>query len=395
MSDDERRQEGGSESPEDSVSRRALLIARVLLAVIGVALAIVIGEVGVRLVAPQQLIIIRPDLWEPADTVGWLRRPNVRTQINTGERTVTVLTDAEGFRMGTAAPPRTAGLHILILGDSQMEALQVEYEQSTAGRLETSLQSLTEEPVAVHNGGVAGWGTNHYVLRARTLLSRHEYDLVITALYMGDDIIPERKEYFAPRTSSTRPPLRVPRALSRAELIEAILLPINNFLEVRSHLFVFLKNRVKTLRMQLGVAPMEFPSHFYTSDASGERWAVTAELLADIDDQARQTGAASLTVMVPTPFQVDSASFMQYVRGYGIDPATVDLDQPNRRLQQELEARGLQFYDPLPAFRAAHESGIRLHGRVDPHPTPEGHRILVAGLTPIVAELLESRQPNQ
>ena len=61
---------------------------------------------------------------------------------------------------------------------------------------------------------------------------------------------------------------------------------------------------------------------------------------AEIAQTAAAHGARTLFVLVPAPFQVDEAAFDQYIRGFDIDPATVDLDQPNRRMVEELSARG-------------------------------------------------------
>src|SRR6266480_6773533 len=70
----------------------------------GIALGVALGlaEWLVRRVAPQQLILLRPDVWQPADSLGWVNQPNVNTMINTGDRTVRLMTDRDGFRVGTA-----------------------------------------------------------------------------------------------------------------------------------------------------------------------------------------------------------------------------------------------------------------------------------------------------
>src|SRR5687768_751660 len=112
-----------------------------LLMTISLAFTALLAEIGVRVAAPQQLIQIRPDLWQPADTVGWLRLPDVNAEINTGERPVRLITDHQGFRIGQRG--RTEGTPVLLLGDSFMEALQVEHEQSLAGLLEPALSAAT------------------------------------------------------------------------------------------------------------------------------------------------------------------------------------------------------------------------------------------------------------
>src|SRR5437879_3707351 len=121
------------------------------------------GAALLRRVWPQQLAIKRPDICQAVETLGWAHRPNVNTTINTGERTVRVITDRDGLRVGLRG--RVEGKrHVLLLGDSFMEALQVEYEQSVAGLLEARLTSRLGEPVAVRNGGVGGWDPPQYLM---------------------------------------------------------------------------------------------------------------------------------------------------------------------------------------------------------------------------------------
>lgn len=366
------------------------------LVVASMGFAAILAEVAVRVAAPQQLILIRPDLWQAADTVGWLHQPNVNTRINTGERTVTVFTDADGFRVGPDGPVRE-GREVLLLGDSFMEALQVDYEQSAAGILETTLPAQVGGPVALRNAGIGGWDPDQYLLRARSLLARREYDLVVTVLYLGNDVISVRRDYVPPRTPVQRYRLRLPRRLSWVELTDAFLRPINDFFEVRSHLFVLFKNRMQNVRAEVGLAAIGFPPHFLTSEASSEAWEITAVLCEEIGSLASEQGAEALFVLMPTSFQVDSADLRRTVEGFDLDVAAIDLDQPNRRLGEELTDRGLRVYDALPAFRAAHDDGTTLYGTVDQHLSPEGNELFAGLVGPLAANLLGNgnEQPSE
>lgn len=345
------------------------------------------GEVLVRLVAPQQLVLRRPDVWQAMDGLGWVHRPGVDAAINTGERTVRFITDERGFRVGSTAPVG-ARWRILLLGDSFMEAMQVEYEQSTAGLLEEGLRRRLGAPVAVRNAAVGGWDPPQYLLQARAVLPRERVDLVLVALYLGNDVVPARIEHIPPRPPAEVHPLRVPRSLAAKELVDAIAYPVNDFLEVRSHLFTFLKRRGEMLLMRLGLTAEYFPVELLRREADSPRWAVTADICRDIAEVAREHGASTLFALIPTPFQVDSTEFWTFVRGFRIDPATVDLEQPNRLLARELRARGLRVVDVLPAFRDAHGTGGRLYGRVDRHFSPAGHELLAHLLEPILAGYL-------
>ena len=352
--------------------------ATLMLAAFAVAGAL--AEMWVRSVRPQQLILIRPDIWQPVDTLGWVRRPHVAAQVNTGERLVHVFTDDDGYRVGRDG--RTEGrLRVLLLGDSFMEALQVEHEESLAGLLEESLSQRLDEPVAVRNAAVGGWDPNRYLLQSRRLLQRDSVDLVLVALFVGNDAVAERIERFPPRQPAEPNRFRLPRKLGWTELVSATIAPMNDILERRSHLFVLAKNRSQTLRMRLGLHPLYMPFTFFHTEAPSDRWSVTAEICRDIADLASRHGASALFVLIPTAFQVDSTLFLQYQRGFGIDPSTFDLEQPNRLLSKHLSAQGLNVMDVLPAFRTGHANQKRLYGTVDRHLSQEGHELLAQLVT--------------
>ncbi len=346
-----------------------------------------LGEWLVRWVAPQQLVLKRPDVWQPADSVGWVNRPNLNTTINTGERTVRLFTDQDGFRVGPAG--RVEGTQrILLLGDSFMEALQTEYDQSFPGLLEAHLAQRLHGAVAIRNTGVGGWDPPQYLIEARRTLGREHFDLALVAVYLGNDIVPERIERYAPRAPVEVHRLRLPRQLSGREFIDAVLYPVNDFLELRSQLFILLKTRLQALRTRLGLTAEEFPVGLLRQEAGSPRWSVTAGILSDIRDVARAHGVTTLFVLIPAPYQVDSAEFHRSLRGFQIDSAAVDLDQPNRLLATAMRGHHLEVLDVLPAFRKAQQAGSRLYGRVDRHLSSAGHELLARLVEPLVVERL-------
>lgn len=360
------------------------------MAMLGFSLAIaaLLAEFAVRLAAPQQLIVIQPELWEPADTVGYLRRANVTVPMNTGERDVTVRTDADGFRVG-ATGREDASIGVLLMGDSFIEALQVEYEQTTGALLDSSLTASLGKPVAVRNAGVSGWGPNQYFLRTRSLVARDRYSLVVVGVFVGNDAVPERVDHLPPREPVRKSRLRFPRGLSRAELVNSLAAPLNDALEVRSHAYVLLKNQLATLRMKLGLTADYMPLEYRRAEATAGRWQVAAGLLEDLAKVAEARGAPTLFVLIPERFQVYEDEFARYLAGFGIDSSTVDVDQPSRLLFEAMTGRGLHVVDALPVFRAAASSGgPRLFGRVDQHLSPTGHVVLAQVIADEAARLI-------
>lgn len=368
-----------------------------LLLPLSLLVALLAGEVLVRLAAPQQLVLLRPDIWTPADTLGWLHRPGVDTEVNTGERTVRFLTDADGYRVGPDGPV-DAQRRVLLLGDSFMEALQVEYEQSLAGLMEHDLARILGEPVAVRNAGVGAWDVSHYLLEARRRLAAEDFDLVVVAVYLGNDLVSEAHERFEPREVEERHAFRMPRSLSRDELISAVARPLNDWLEVRSHLAILTKNTLRGVLMGMGLTARYIPGEIMVERRDAPDWSISAGILAEIDALARDRDTPALFVLIPSVYQVDPGLLREHARALGVDPATLDPDQPNRQLGDRMREEGLTVIDLLPELRAAHEQGARLYGTIDPHFAPEGHRVTWEGLSAAVlpffrpAEVLTSAE---
>lgn len=368
---------------------RAFLIRAVgvLALVVGsAAVALLVMEGVVRTVAPQQLIELRPELWQGADSVGHLHRPNVAVRTNTGERTVTVYTDKDGFRVG-AAGRREAPTQVLLIGDSFMEAIQVEHEQSTAYLLEKALEGRLQQPIAVRNAGISDWNPNQYLVRSRALMATDRYALLVVSIFVGNDAV-KRVAYVPARAPFERKRFHLPHGFSAAALIDGFFSPLNDALETRSQLFVLMKSRLSVLRMKLGLTAEYFPVEYRRSEANSPRWKSTAAIAVDIRDAAAAHGVPTVFVLVPEAFQVYSRDFDDYVRGFGVDPNTVDLAQPSRRLEEELVSAGLTVVQTLDAFRAAADTSERLFGLVDHHLTPAGHVLLTQLLAPHAADAI-------
>jgi hypothetical protein len=347
-------------------------------------LAMGLAEMIVRWLAPQQLIVQRPELYRPMDSLGYAHRPNVHLTVNTGDRSVTMYTDSSGFRVG--AKGRPAGRYrVLLLGDSFMAAMQVEYEQSLPGLIEQCFATRTGQSAAVWNAGVAGWDPPQYYLQARrTLEAGGHFDIILVAVFLGNDVV-LRRQYLRPWQADQLHVLRFPRRLTRAEIVDALLYPINDFLEERSHLFVFLKNRSQNLLMRAGLTTIEVPAELRRSEAGSPRWGVTADILADIDSLGKAHGIPTVFALIPAIEQVEPAVLKDRLKSFGIDSATLDLDQPERLMTHELELRHLSYVSLLPALRSAQARGVTLYGRVDMHPSADGHRVMWDGIAPLLA----------
>jgi hypothetical protein len=361
------------------------------LAALTLAASLLLLEGVVRLFLPQQLLFYRPDIYREDERVGWRFAPDLDTRVNTGERDVRLLTNARGLRIGRSGSEQAAS-RVLAVGDSFVAGLQVEHADLMTTRLAGSLTRTLGLRVAPVASGVPGWGPAQYALEVEHELGRSRYDAVLVFLFLGNDVVADRS--FDPDEFQRRfdRPFRLPRALTAAELKAALLVPLDDFLEVRSHLYVLVDKRLENLRIRLGMSPFFIPRTLLREMADAPAWDLTAEICAELAAAADALEVPTLFVLLPADYQVDRGRFDRHLTLLGVDPDTVDLDQPSRLLRSALERRGLAVADATAGLVAAYEQGARdLFGRIDAHFSPEGHRVVAEWLEPLVREQLLSR----
>jgi hypothetical protein len=368
--------------------RRTLLNVALVLA--SVAVGLLAMELIVRVLLPQQLILVRPDIWRPDDTTGWRRCENIDTRVNWGEGSVRLVTDADGYRIDRPENRvrGRADLSILMVGDSFLEALAVENASTIPRLIADSLAARHGIAVRVDNSSSGGWDPNHYRLEVERALSKREYDLGVVFFYVANDIVDAKLDSIAPRSPSVRHPLRFPRRLEWRELVNSVLYPINDALETRSHLFVLLRKSSTDLRARVGLTPFYFPAVFKKSKAGAPMWDVTTSVFGEIEKEFSARSIPVFFVLLPSIYQVDEASLESYLKWFDVDRSAIDLEQPNRELAARFAAAGLELIDPAARVREIERGGAKLYGTADTHFNEKGHRAVAELLVPKIEKQL-------
>jgi len=351
-------------------------------------------EILLSIFYPQTLVTKYSKIWRPDKTFGWRRQENVNTKLNSGEGTVHFLTDSDGFRINlnnASSDDFDRSASILILGDSFLEAIQVENRYTIPQVLKENLCRTHDANIMVYNSSCGGWNPNHYYLEAKRLAGR-KIDVAITFLYVSNDVINTRVDQFKPRQPAKPHRLRFPHKLSGKEFTDSILYPINDFLETRSQLFTLLKNRTQWLRVKLGLSTYYFSDVFKRSQSHSDCWDVTADVCKSVHDTFSEQGVPCIFVLLPAPYQVHENIFDKYARAFDIDLDSVDIHQPNRLLKNTFESHALVLVDPLEYMRDEAERGQILFGHIDSHLNRDGHRAVADYITPMVESFIPDDQ---
>jgi hypothetical protein len=362
--------------------------ARLLPAVFGIAVGLLLAELCVRLVMPQPALQVPDALYapDPPDLFG-LRAGFSGTITNRTEFSTEVHVDSLGLRGPEPGAPGAAGLRLLALGDSFAFGVGVEADQTFVRRL---AQMLTDQgtPAEGLNAGVPGYGP----AEAAAWLERHglalQPDLVLWAIYLGNDL------------QDADP------ASERAQIVDGFVRrghggdSAADWLYVHSQLFVLVKRAVPAawhsrLRAALGLSEPSVTRNLRRELDIYRRqptaWVVGAREACS-DAVARLQAAASgsrvpvVALLVPAAVQLDDDLWRKALAQLGADPRDYAVDAPTRLFQSLLEARGIPTLDLTPALRAAREDGLEPYYAADMHWTPAGHELAARELATLIRE---------
>jgi len=162
------------------------MLARTGLILAGLAIGLIVAEIGLRLAG---FSFPRPA--QRDDDRGTAYRPGVEWW-QTQEGEAFVLINHDGFRDQQRPFTKPHGtIRIAVLGDSYVDALQVPEEGRFTELLEAGLDregAFGGAEVEVLNFGVSGYGTAQELMTLRSRVWKYEPDVVILAFLPGNDL---------------------------------------------------------------------------------------------------------------------------------------------------------------------------------------------------------------
>jgi hypothetical protein len=291
-------------------------------------------------------------------------------------------TNAGGFHDTAWTVPKPPGVfRIVALGDSFNVGI-VPYDENVLTLLERELSRRCGSPVEVANLGIASTGPREYLHVLNDEGRLLDPDLVLTCVFVGNDIGVVREG------SHLRPgnwlALAVGSRLSRmfdewrrrAPPVASTEQPkIGAPMSPERYLRMVVEDYLPTL----GAAP---------PPSIERRWSSTLEVVERIGALA---GAGRHAIAVyPCEPQVDPELLAQGCRAAGVDPSTIDLAGPGRRVAERFAPAGVPVCDLLPAFAARRAEG-RAYEPNETHWNAHGNRIAAEALADWLEPLVRAR----
>jgi len=352
-------------------------LARLLLLGASLALSLLLAELVLRAVRPQEAMSVDRGLYEPDPPRRYRLHPGYRGRItNHVEFDDAVAMDSRGMR---GPEPTAAAVRVLCLGDSFTFGVGAGGQETYPARLQAHLGEAGLDAV-VWNAGVPGYGVPDEVAWYERWGVPLEPNVVVIAPFLANDL----------QDAMPGSPTRV----VNGELVAGDGSGgARRWLYYHSHLFRLVKSSLLEgpLRQKLGLAEpwarrerraelALYGSALPPELAAGAR--ATERAVVRLAELAAKHHARVVAVLVPSLPQVDPARWQALHRELGVDPRGHDARRPNRLFAEIFARHGVAVVDPSDALAAAVARRERVYYARDQHLTPLGYDLLARQVAP-------------
>ncbi len=358
------------------------LSGNLLLGLGGAIFALIIGEIALRIMG-----IAYPSFYQADPHRGHALIPGVSGWWkHEGKGWVSVNKDGLRDKNYTKEKPENT-FRIAVIGDSFAEAIQVNAEDTFWSLMENKLpqcRKFQNENVEVINFGVGDYGTAQEYMTLKHHVSQYSPDLVVLAVFTGNDIINNSKtlspdDRFSPFLIKKEGKYVLDLSFKETETYQwrnsftrkAIFSTINNsrILQLLNETRVAIKKNRQLLgaetesQSQDILQYLDFTPELYknTDPNWKEAWNITEELIKLIQQETKSINSDLLVVTLSNPAQVypDAAYREQYFEQAEVK----DPFYPDKRIINLGKQQGFEVLSLAPLFESyADENNTFLHG---------------------------------
>tara|TARA_B100000579_G_scaffold391211_1_gene366253 strand:- start:351 stop:1400 length:1050 start_codon:yes stop_codon:yes gene_type:complete len=309
--------------------------------------------------------------WISDDRTGFRLAENMNQQMVRKEFNVNIRTNEKGFRDDKIEEKDS--FRILLLGDSFTMGYGAERDELFADLLEDNLG------VDILNVGCGGFELIHQVRWFKNYAKQYDPDLVIYALYLGNDLS---------------------RNMRWKELADGNL-DASHFLRrkktwfkvIELARFLVYKFKARELDQSEWRPPEDYlrMSEINPSEETKQNYKIAKELLHELSEEVTRAGHEFFVFTFPYKTAVDTLAHERFSKEIDNFSELYDLNIPTKKMESFLNEKGIRNHSLTEAMHSHYEKNKAnpLFFEYDGHFTPLGHSFVAKQLAPIIKPLLD------
>jgi hypothetical protein len=241
-------------------------------------------------------------------------------------------------------------------------------------------RAQTASPIEVFNMGIPGTSPRQYLSVLIKDALPLQPDVALVFIYIGNDFIEIKK-----------PLLQHSFVIAAGKFVLDFIRHVEGGVTPHSRTSEY-KNDAPTLSVDKFLQIETGRSDIYAQGSKmlAERLPRLMYFVDEIHRVCKEKDIALYIVLIPDEVQIDRKLQQDVLAALRLTSDELDFDQPNKRLAQELQGRGIKHLDLLPAFRDASREEGRLYIPRNTHWNIEGNRLAAALLIDFLRQELRT-----
>lgn len=350
-----------------------------------IIILLVVIEVAVRIVAPQNLNTLLRYVYEPANKYnGYQFIPGAQTVCNNGFGDHLFYINAWRCRDRDYGPKQSAEMRILCVGDSFSENQALPVEQIYPNILEAQLANKYPGRVfSVINAGMAGWDLWAFYDYIREMLPVIKADVVVLAVGVSSSAVASSERPVIPKIKILAG-LPIRAEASAAQRLSWGIWFAGETLESYSHAYIAFRRITyyPSLWLKIGKVPLFHPMCLDQKQVD-RYYEPTFSILKKIQTICSENGAQLTLLNVPYYYECIPRETWLKIQLENPDVSSLDVSRPARFLANIAKALSIPVYDPSDELGAASEP---VYFPIFLHWNEHGNRIVANGLLRFLEE---------
>lgn len=264
-----------------------------------------------------------------------------------------------------------------MLGDSAVDALEVDFEDTFHQLLQKELNEKYPDKYEIFNFGLYQFSTAQEFLTYKYFIEKYrpnEVYLLVTSNDPYENCLPDVKNpTFYLENGTIKPYPFYPNNYSSIELFLSKHFKSLVFLRKQYYTLLNRAKQEETLNENNGLPYMVNSYMKNYTNQTEQCWEITFYFIKELKKETEKTNSSLKVLIVPQPISIYPSDRENFLTDYNLSSSDLDFEKPQVIFENMLQKEKIDYINLEPFFRKSRE---RLHYIADGHLDTNGHKFL-------------------
>ena len=271
---------------------------------------------------------------------------------------------------------------IAMLGDSFVDALEVNFNDTFYQKLQNKLDNLYPGKYEIFNFGLYYFSTAQEYLLYNKFVKKYNPDEIYLFVFVNDPYEtcledPKNPTYYIDDEGNVQARKFYPNEYNSIQLFVSKYFKSAVFIrkvlqDAKSRVY---QEKIKKLNYGLPAYAKSFLKEY--DNQTAECWNLSRYFLRKLNEETTKSGTKIIAVIIPPPASLYKQDAEKLIKSSTLNESSFDFDKPSRMFKDIFNQERITYYDLEPDLKMENK---RLYYNIDGHFNPVGHEVVSEAL---------------